>query len=60
MPTTDNLVPCNPTEEPKCVEGGPSSEGLNDDELVVFVQQQKNYNTKNKSIKIIMKLHRSV
>ena len=46
MPTTDNLVCSNLTEEPKRVEGGPSSECLDDEELEVFVEQQRNCNTK--------------
>ena len=41
MPTTDNLVCSNPTGKPKCAEGGPSSECLDDKELEVFVEQQK-------------------
>ncbi len=50
MPTTDNLVCSKPTEEPKCVEEGPSSEYLDDEELEVFVEQQNNCNTKKKTI----------
>ncbi len=41
MSTIDNLVCSKPTEEPKCVEGGPSSKCLDDEELEVFVEQQK-------------------
>ncbi len=38
IPTIDNLVCSKPIEEPECVEGGPSSECLDDEELEVFVE----------------------
>ena len=63
MSTIDNLVCSKPTEEPKCVEGGPSSKCLDDEELEVFVEQQKNCNTKKedhigfKKVVFLVRIH---